>query len=129
MKPRRSLALARLGQGIRPGLRKALGDVNRVVKKEVYRNLSGRLLQVRSGLLRSSFEWLITRTVTGFILEMGYDLVTVPYARIQALGGRTGRNYATRIRKTAYLRKALVAKQREIRSIMAAFVVRLARGR
>ena len=129
MRPKRSLHLMQFRKKLGPGMGQMLGDVESILRKEVRRNLSGRVLNKRTGLLHSGLESVIRTIRDGVRLEMGFDLTKVPYARIHELGGRTGRNHATRIPKRPYLRRALVDKKRQIRNKVARFIVRLARGR
>ena len=121
MHPKKLLHLHRLGQGIEPGLKKAMGQVGRLVRKRIKMNLSGRILQVRSGRLRRGGGLDIRKIPVGWRAALGVDLGDVPYARIQALGGWTGRGHATKIPKSSYERRALVQEKSRIRNLLERF--------
>jgi len=92
------------------------------VTKQIKRNLSGRILNKRSGKLHGSWEWTVSTINKGWRLVIGSDVV---YARIHQFGGWTGRNYATRIKKTSYVTKALVAKKAQIKKILHDYVSKI----
>lgn len=111
----------------RRGLPAALRKSSRVLKKQVKVNLSGKVLNVRSGRLRNSLEIEERATMGGHQIEIGYDLKRVVYARIHELGGFAGRGRTVKIPKRPYLRRALVEKKREIRTILRNFITKLMR--
>ena len=127
MKRSTPLHIGRLAQDLTKGLPKALDKVGELLAKQVHKNLSGTVLNVRSGLLRRSVEVEIKRTSKGMAVEIFVPLSVVPYARIHEFGGRTGRGGATRIPKRSYLTRALVQKKTSVRTIMKKFVSNLTR--
>lgn len=132
MTPKRALHLTRVQAAIKPQLRRSLGKIRTIIRREIRRNLSGRLLNVRSGTLRAGLLDSIEVTKVGSrivdgSLTFGYDLDAIPYARIHELGGWAGRNHATKLRKRGYMRRALVTKKHEIRQELSQFLVRISR--
>ena len=123
------LSIGKLGPRITKGLPKALDKVSVVLMKQINRNLSGGVLNVRTGRLRANVEQQIIDTKQGSALEIGVKLSTVPYARIHELGGFAGRGRSVKIPKRPYLRKALAQKKKRIRTIMRKFVTKLVRKR
>lgn len=125
--------LARMRANIKPNIKRSLKRIEKIIVKEIKANLSGRILNVRSGELRRGLQTNISvtkgsgRVIQG-VLRFGYDLAEVPYARIHELGGWTGRGHATKIKQTAYMRRAVVTKKNEIRTELKAFTTRLSRG-
>jgi len=121
------LHLGKIAKGLRPGLRKALRKASGHLKRRIKVNLSGRVLNVRTGRLRSSLEIEERATIGGHQIELGYDLKRVVYARIHEMGGFAGRGRTVKIPKRPYLRRALVEKKVVIRSVLRDFVTKLMR--
>lgn len=104
-----------------PGLMDSIGEK---LTREIKRNLSGRVLNKRSGRLHDSWEWLVEPAERGWRLEVASDVV---YARIQDLGGRTGRNYATYIPASQYVQKAL-DRVKPVQKLMRDYITRVMKG-
>jgi len=115
--PALTAALKNLGR-----LPEQLGRIGYTLVNEIQRNLSGRILQRRTGRLHDSWEWHVFSTNNGWELIIDSDIV---YARIHEFGGFTGRNYATKIKKSRYLSKAMIAKKTQIRRIMTRYVSKI----
>lgn len=103
----------------------SLAKVGAAITREVRANLSGRILRKQTGKLHDSWRWLINAANNGWQLTVGSDVV---YARIHNFGGFTGRNNATRIKKTRYLDRAVLAKKAQVRAILRDFMANLTRG-
>lgn len=101
-----------------------LAKIGRIVTAEIKRNLSGRILKRRSSDLYNSWDWAITAQNRGWRLAIGSDVV---YARIHNFGGFTGRGHRTKIRKTRYVDKAVIAKKEQIRRLMRDYVTTITR--
>lgn len=127
IQPKKALHVHQLGEGITPGLKKALTKVGRLVLREAITNVSGRILQARSGRLRSALGMEIAAQGAGWILGVGGSLADVPYLRIHDLGGQAGRGHKTHIPKRAYLTRSFTAKKQEIREELQAFMAQLMR--
>ncbi len=84
-----------------------------VVDKEVKINLTGKLLNVQTGLLHRgwSIRLASVRNLSG---KLG---TKVKYARIHEFGGRTGRGYKTKLRARHYLRAAVKSSTAKIHRI------------
>ena len=93
----------------------ALGKVGEVITGEIKRNLSGRVLKRRSSKLYDSWSWMVSALSSGWELVVGSD---VAYARIHEFGGWTGRNHATKIKKSRYVSRAVIAKKTHVRRIL-----------
>lgn len=92
-----------------------LGQVGSAITGEIKKNLSGKILHRRSGKLYESWEWEIDKTTHGWRLLISSD---VAYSRIHNFGGFTGRNHATRIKKTRYVDRAVIAKKKQVKTIL-----------
>jgi len=99
-----------------------LAKIGSAVTGEIKKNLSGRILQRRSGDLHDSWIWEINPTTKGWDLVISSDII---YARIHEFGGFTGRNYATKIKKSRYVTRALLKKKGQIRAILRDYTARL----
>ena len=126
--PKKALHLAKLNHRIKPGLEKAMRDIGVIVSQRARRNVAGPLLQIRTGRLYRGIDYEVVPMSMGFALSIGVDLTDVPYARIQALGGWTGRGHKTRIKATRWLRKSLTQEKTKVRSRMNRFVARIVRN-
>jgi len=91
-----------------------LGKIGTVLTAEIKRNSSGRVLQRRSGKLHDSWEWLVSAVNRGWQLAVSSDVI---YARIHEFGGWTGKNHATKIKKSRYVSRAIIAKKARIQRI------------
>jgi phage gpG-like protein len=106
-------------------LDKHLEKIGAKVLDEVRRNVSGRILHKRTGTLWDSW---------GFRMETSGDVHSViigspcVYSRIHDMGGWTGRGHKTKIPKSSYARKALVAKKTLIRKEIKDFMARATLG-
>ncbi len=101
-----------------------LNRIGQVITAEIGRNLSGRILQRRSGDLYNSWEWQVTAKNAGWDLVIGSDVI---YARIHEFGGWTGRDHHTRIKKSRYVSRAITAKRTQVRRILRGFVAKIFR--
>jgi len=110
-------ALRNLGQ-----LPSALGRVGNVVRGEIRTNLNGRILQRRTGTLRNSWDWRIIAVNKGWQLIVGSDCA---YARIQDLGGWTGKGHKTYIKPTQYVGHSLVDTKDKVTRILRDFISRI----
>ena len=102
-----------------------LAKVGSAITGEVKRNISGRYLQRRSGKLYDSWEWEVQAASLGWRLTVGSD---VAYARIHNFGGFTGKGHRTKIKKTSYLDRAVLAKKEQVRRILRDYMAHLTRG-
>lgn len=107
------------------GLERHLHVIAKAVVPEVRRNLSGRILQVRTRRLWASWRYHVKRLKDMWVLTMGSRS---PYSRIHDKGGWTGRGHKTKIPKRSYATKALVAKKPMIRRELKKFTARIVRG-
>jgi len=127
IKPKTPVALVRMQRKRLPMMEKAVRDVGIIIKQRARRNVSGPLLQVRSGNLYKNIDYEITPKLMGFELAVGVDLSVVPYGRIQAKGGWTGRGHRTYITPTQWLRKSVIQEKKRIRSRFKRFTAQLVR--
>jgi phage gpG-like protein len=118
--PALAAALRNLGR-----LPEQLGKAGDALTREIKRNLSGRILRRRTGNLHDSWEWGVNARGSGWELVVSSDVV---YARIHNFGGFTGRNHATRIKKSRYVDRAVIKQKARIRKIMTDYMARLTRG-
>jgi len=100
----------------------ALGSVGKAVRSQIRTNLNGRLLQRRSGMLHNSWDWRIEAKNAGWSVIVGSDVV---YARIQDLGGWTGKGHKTHIKPTNYLRKSFEEQRDQIERILRDYLKRI----
>lgn len=101
-----------------------LAHVGDLVNKRIKQNLSGRILRKRTGKLHDSWDWEMTAINAGWRLTIGSDVV---YAAIHNFGGWTGRGHKTKIKKTRYVDRAILASKAKIRSIFRNYMARLTR--
>ena len=92
-----------------------LAKIGTAITSEIKRNLSGRILQRRTGALHDSWNWAISAAQKGWDLVIGSD---VAYAAIHEFGGWTGKGGRTRIRKTRYVSRAVLKKKTAVRRIL-----------
>ena len=93
------------------------------VTEEIKRNLSGRVLQKRSGRLHDSWTWNIAASNAGWtvtILSEG-----VPYARIHEFGGWTGRGHQTFIPARYYVSLAVQKQVKNIVKLLKNYMARI----
>lgn len=102
-----------------------LGKVGSAITGEIKRNLSGRILNRRSGRLQDSWKWDIKSHGPRWRLIISSD---VPYARIHNFGGFTGKGHQTKIRKTRYVDRAVIAKKTQVRRILRDYISTIWRG-
>jgi len=110
-------ALRNLGR-----LPEQLGKVGIAITAEIKRNLSGRILQRRTGRLCDSWDWIIRARNSGWDLVIGSDVV---YARIHEFGGWTGAGHRTKIKRTRYVSRAVLAKKVQVQRILRDYIARL----
>jgi phage gpG-like protein len=110
-------ALANLGK-----LPLQLAKIGDLITGEIKRNVSGRILKRRSGDLYNSWQWAVEAINRGWRLIIGSDVV---YARIHEFGGWTGANYATKIKKTRYVSKAVMKKKTAVRRVLRDFTAQI----
>ena len=115
--PALEAALKNLGQ-----LPYQMGLIGSLVTDAIRKNSSGRILQRRSGRLEESWEWRLQAIKAGWELVIASD---APYARIHEWGGFTGRNHATKIKKTRYVTRAVLKQKPRIRRILRDYISRL----
>lgn len=97
--------LKKMGDIIGPQLERRLQIVDRMLQSEININLSGRVLNRRSGdLFRSWQNKSIKRIAGGMRLTKKSSL---PYTRIHELGGMAGRGRSVRIPARPYIRPAI----------------------
>jgi phage gpG-like protein len=114
LNPRKNAGLERIRRATSPAIGRALEKIGFEVDKEILKNLSGRVLNVRTGKLRSSWAnpGAITQRITGgWRMTIGSDVV---YARIHELGGMAGRGHKTRIPRRPYMRPAIISQREKI---------------
>jgi phage gpG-like protein len=92
-----------------------LGKIGVLVTREIEKNLSGQLLNRRSGKLWSSWQWEVSVSNSGWRLAIGSDVV---YARIHEFGGMTGRGHKTQIKATHYVSKAVETTGEPVRRLI-----------
>ncbi len=93
-----------------------------MLKKEIRANLSGRVLNTRSGRLRGSWDFRVAAASQGWVLEVGSSVV---YARIHEYGGMSGPGRSVKTPKRRYVSKALVAKKQAIRALFRDYIAKL----
>lgn len=104
--------LGRFDKTLRDGLLRAMKQTAAVVERHVKSaKLSGQVLRVRSGRLRSSIIGRAEQRGTEIIGVVGSNVI---YARIHELGGRAGRGHRTIIPARPYLKPAMEEKREEI---------------
>lgn len=97
-------------------LQGTLDEIGKVVVERAKANVSGRILNVRTGKLRDSLTFKSDAQSKGWKLVIGHEAVV--YAAIHELGGWAGRYRATRIPKRMFLRKALVQEKQVVRDLL-----------
>ena len=107
------------------GLEAVITRVGKRLKAEVRRNLSGRVLQRRTGKLWESWDFRKQALSDGWRVVVGSDVV---YARIHEKGGMAGRGHRTRIPKRRYATRALIAQKDNIRKAFRTFLAKVASG-
>lgn len=107
------------------GLEAVVHRVGKRLRAEVRRNLSGKILQRRTGKLWSSWDFRKVALSDGWRVVVGSDVV---YARIHEKGGMAGRGHRTRIPKRRYATRALVAQKDNIRKAFRKFLAKVASG-
>jgi len=113
--PRR---LSKAAVKLSPNLSVAIEDVGKILVKEMKRNVSGKVLNKRSGALFNSIDAEVRTRKGSYSVSIIPD---VPYAAIHEKGGRTGRGHKTRIPKRSYMKKALDDKRNEVIKIIRRF--------
>ena len=102
-----------------------LVEIGKILTVEIKRNLSGRILQRRTGALHGSWDWAISAANAGWRLAIGSDVV---YARIHELGGWTGKGHRTKIKKSRYVSRAVIAKKSQVRRVLRDYTMRMFKG-
>ena len=102
-----------------------LADIGKILTTEIKRNLSGRILQRRTGALHNSWGWEISTASAGWRLAIGSD---VAYARIHELGGWTGKGHRTKIKKSRYVSRAVITQKTHVRRVLRDYTMRMFRG-
>jgi phage gpG-like protein len=105
---------ATISANLNQRLKEAGEKAGAVVVQETKMNLSGRVLQTRSGRLKNSIAFKMLAASKGWITSVGSITDNVPYAAIHEFGGFAGRNRKVKIPERSYLRKALADKINEI---------------
>ena len=100
-----------------------LGKIGSVLTGEIKRNLGGRILQRRSGRLQDSWDWEVTAKNAGW--ELAISSEGVPYARIQNFGGWTGKGHRTRIPRSRYVDRAVIAKKALVRRVLRDYITKI----
>lgn len=100
-----------------------LGKVGSAITTEIKRNLSGRILNKRTGKLHDSWAWEVGAKNAGWILAISSE--GVPYARIHEWGGMTGRGHKTKIKKSRYVSRAVIAKKEQVRRILRDYISKM----
>jgi len=96
-------------------LEQAMEQIGKLLVKETQRNVSGRLLQIRSGRLLGSIKHNVLTPPGKVTLEISSD---TPYSLIQDQGGRTGRGGSVKINATRYMSRTLEEKSKQISNIL-----------
>ena len=107
------------------GLEAVVHRIGKRLRTEVRRNLSGRVLQRRTGDLWRSWDFKMQALSDGWRVVVGSDVV---YARIHEKGGMAGRGHRTRIPKRRYATRALIAQKDNIRKAFRTFLAKVASG-
>ncbi|MCK5641418.1 MAG: hypothetical protein KAJ19_11495 [Gammaproteobacteria bacterium] len=107
--------LGKLSKKLSGEVENALWQIGRALEKETKRNVSNKLLQVRSGRLLGSIEHDVFLKPGKMQLVVSSD---TPYSWIQNWGGRTGRNHAATITPTYYMSRTPDDKRRVINTIL-----------
>jgi phage gpG-like protein len=92
------------------------------VTTEIQTNLSGRILQRRSGRLHDSWNWFVQAINVGWQLIIESDCV---YARIHEFGGMTGKNHRTHIKATHYATKAIMARRAQVHRLCTDYMAKI----
>lgn len=98
-----------------------LGKIGALLTKEIEQNVSGRILNRRTGNLWKSWQWEVNVKDAGWQLIVGSDVV---YARIHEFGGMTGRGHKTRIPARYYVSKAIVSTWTPINDLLANYMAK-----
>lgn len=115
LNPGRFRGLDRMQREMAQEIAATMSEIGDKILQDVQTNLSGRVLNVRTGRLRANVSRSVTADKNEVKLSIGTDLSIVPYARIHELGGWTGAGHRTKIPKRPYLRRALVENKDFIR--------------
>jgi len=107
------------------GLEAVVVRVGKRLRAEVRRNLSGRVLQRRTGKLWESWDFRKQALSDGWRLVVGSDVI---YSTIHEKGGMAGRGHRTKIPKRRYATRALIAQKDNIRKAFRTFLARVASG-
>lgn len=102
-----------------PALRRGILKGIIEIQGEIVRNLSGKVLQVRTDYLRPS--WAQPSSISFDVRSkdvVGILGSTVAYAAIHEHGGMAGRNRSVRIPKRPYANPALKKKRRRVLSLI-----------
>lgn len=101
-----------------------LEGIGSIINKRIKINLSGRLLKKRSGDLHDSWTFDVKANAHGYRLTIGSDIA---YAAIHNFGGFSGRNHATKIKKTRYVDKAVIQTKLKVRALLRDYLVKIFR--
>jgi len=88
-----------------PFVEDTLNQIGRKILSKVQTNLSGRVLQKRSGRLHGAWGMKIEPIAGGIRLTVGAINDNVPYDEIHDKGGKTGRGHKTKIPARYYYSK------------------------
>ena len=103
-----------------PQLKAVMKLAGDYVNREAKINVSGRILQRRTGNLFRSLRAKVGSKSEGYQVDIGsYGVV---YARIHDLGGDAGRGHSVHIPKRGWLRRAFVSRKEEIRGLTKKFI-------
>lgn len=99
-----------------------LERIGSLINKRIKLNLSGRLLNKRTGVLHDSWQFEVKAQSIGWRLTIWSE---VAYAAIHNFGGFAGKNHASKIKKTRYLDKAVIQTKQQVRALLKKYVVKI----
>ena len=119
--------LAKIRKAASARTERVLGSIGFEIEKQIVQNLSGRVLNARTGRLRASWQqpgYRVEKITFGWRLKFSSDSA---YARIHELGGMTGRGHKTKIPKRPYVRTAVAALIPRLRKELGGLYLSIAR--
>ncbi len=103
--------LSRVSKNLYGDLEKVMDGIGKILVKETKRNVSGRLLQIRSGRLLGSIMHDVFTPPRQVVLVVESD---TPYSRIHNWGGQAGIRGSVTIKPTYYMSRTLIEKHSRI---------------
>lgn len=103
-------------------LPRRLEALGKLLTNEIKDNLSGRVLNARTGRLRGSWDFRVAAANRGWRLEVGSSVV---YARIHEYGGWSGPGRSVRTPARRYVSLALRAKKEAIDKLLRDYIVNI----